>query len=169
MWVQAGGIQPLHDLKKAGAVEAYWQIKQAGYNTNLNLFYALAGAVSNTHWNKFSHDEKHRPMIELRPLIHIVLHFAVPAAVAKTSFREIWLRAWIIMSVTILVDLDHLLATPLYDPNRCSIGTHPLHMEPLFLLYFLMLFIPRLGLVGLGLLIHMALDGLDCYWMRAFS
>jgi hypothetical protein len=108
-------------------------------------------------------------MLEFRPLVHIVLHFAVPAAVARTAFRENWLKAWIIMSATILVDLDHLLANPLYDPDRCSIGTHPLHMEPVFLLYFLMLFVPRLGFIGLGLLIHMALDGLDCYWMAALS
>ncbi|MCG6974861.1 MAG: DUF6122 family protein [Acidiferrobacterales bacterium] len=108
-------------------------------------------------------------MLEFRPLIHIVLHFAVPAAVAKTAYRDIWLKAFIVMSATILVDLDHVLATPLYDPHRCSIGTHPLHMEPVFLLYFLMLFIPRIGFVGLGLLIHMALDGLDCAWMHSFT
>ena len=69
------------------------------------------------------------------------------------------------MATTILVDLDHFFADPLYDPNRCSIGTHPLHYEPVFLVYFLMLFIPKLGLIGLGLLIHMALDGLDCKMM----
>ena len=28
---------------------------------------------------------------------------------------------------TMLVDLDHLLATPLYNPDRCSLGFHPLH------------------------------------------
>lgn len=104
-------------------------------------------------------------MSEFRPFVHLVLHFLVPGVVARTAFRPAWARAWAVMAATIVVDLDHLLAVPRYDPGRCSIGTHPLHYEPLFLLYFAMLFIPRMGLVGLGLLIHMALDGLDCTMM----
>lgn len=104
-------------------------------------------------------------MIEFRPFFHLVLHFLVPAIVARAGFGRDWFMPWLIMSATILVDLDHVFADPLYDPNRCSIGTHPLHMEPMFLLYFLMLFLPRLSFIGVGLLIHMALDGLDCYWM----
>jgi hypothetical protein len=104
-------------------------------------------------------------MLEFRPVVHILLHFLVPAGVARLAYREVWLKACIAMVATIVVDLDHLLAVPRYDPDRCSIGTHPLHYEPLFLLYFAMLFIPRLGFVGMGLLIHMALDGLDCTMM----
>jgi hypothetical protein len=61
-----------------------------------------------------------------------------------------------------LVDLDHLLADPVYDPGRCSIGFHPLHTWPAIAVYAAMT-IPRpTRLVGLGLIIHMALDGLDC-------
>ena len=26
-----------------------------------------------------------------------------------------------------VIDVDHLLADPIYDPDRCSIGFHPLH------------------------------------------
>lgn len=66
------------------------------------------------------------------------------------------------MFATMLVDLDHLLADPIYDPNRCGIGFHPLHSYPAIAAYAL-LFIPRpTRLVALGLLIHMALDALDC-------
>ncbi|MCW9706394.1 hypothetical protein J6I44_05990 [Aliifodinibius sp. 1BSP15-2V2] len=78
-----------------------------------------------------------------------------------------------------VVDLDHLLADPIYDPERCSIGFHPLHTTPAIILYGLMFLIPLLlkskgetlshqsgqgiiHLVGLGLLIHMLLDGVDC-------
>jgi DNA transformation protein len=64
-WLVDVGVTTLDDLKKIGPVEAYWRVKQAGYNASLNLLYALAGAVSNTHWNKLSQDEKHRMMIEL--------------------------------------------------------------------------------------------------------
>lgn len=66
---------------------------------------------------------------------------------------------------TMFVDLDHLLADPFYDPNRCSIGFHPLHQMPAIGVYVLLLLIPRLRLIGLGLLIHMALDGIDCMLM----
>ena len=64
-----------------------------------------------------------------------------------------------------LVDLDHLLATPLYDPTRCSIGFHPLHGFIPIGFYGLMLLHKKTMLVGLGLMIHMSLDLLDCVAM----
>ena len=39
--------------------------------------------------------------------------------------RTEWKKAYIIMLLTMLVDLDHLLANPIFDPNRCSINFHP--------------------------------------------
>lgn len=95
-------------------------------------------------------------------MLHIALHFAVPALAALGFPREQWLRAWLIMSVTMAVDADHVLADPVYDPLRCSIGFHPLHGPLPIALYGLLCFVPRLRLVGLGLVIHMALDALDC-------
>lgn len=66
------------------------------------------------------------------------------------------------MLLTMAVDLDHLLADPVYDPNRCGIGFHPLHSYPAIVAYAFLL-IPRMTrLVALGLVIHMALDALDC-------
>ena len=70
------------------------------------------------------------------------------------------------MIATMLVDLDHLLAQPMYDPNRCSIGFHPLHTWPAILVYVALTWPKKTRWLGLGLLIHMALDGLDCAWMR---
>jgi hypothetical protein len=70
------------------------------------------------------------------------------------------------MIATMVVDLDHLLAHPLYDPQRCSIGFHPLHTVPAMMLYVAMAFPKSTRLVGIGLLIHMALDGIDCGVMR---
>jgi len=102
----------------------------------------------------------------LNGTIHLLLHVVVPAAVALLFFRPQWRRAFLIMLATMAVDLDHLLATPLYDPNRCSIGFHPLHTWPVLLIY-LMLVIPKpTRVIGLGLVIHMALDGIDCVVMR---
>ena len=66
------------------------------------------------------------------------------------------------MLATMLVDLDHLLASPVYDPTRCSIGFHPLHQWPAILVYALIVLVRPLRLLGIGLLIHMLLDGLDC-------
>ena len=71
------------------------------------------------------------------------------------------------MALTIIVDLDHLLANPIFDPNRCSIGYHPLHTYPAILGYMVLTALPKTRLIGLGLLIHMALDGVDCIWMTA--
>lgn len=104
----------------------------------------------------------------LRPVIHIALHLLAPALVARIAFANRCWSAWFIMLATMLVDLDHLLANPLYDPNRCSIGFHPLHTWPAVVMYVVMLPISRLRLIGIGLLIHMFLDMLDCVWMRAF-
>jgi Family of unknown function (DUF6122) len=98
----------------------------------------------------------------MRSTLHLLLHFAVPIAVALTFFRSRWRSAALIMIATMLVDLDHLLANPVYDPNRCSIGFHPLHTWPAIAAYALLTLHPRTRLIGIGLLIHMALDGSDC-------
>jgi hypothetical protein len=98
-------------------------------------------------------------------VLHLVLHVVVPGAVALLFFRSRWRRAWLIMLVTMLVDLDHLLADPIYDPGRCSIGFHPLHSYPAIAVFVLLTLPPKTRLVGLGLVIHMALDGLDCLLM----
>ena len=112
-------------------------------------------------------------------MLHIALHFAVPLLVALAFYRSRWRQAALILIASMVVDLDHLLADPIYDPERCSIGFHPLHSMPAIVLYAVLFVLPlllgrrsdapelqpaahMLHLVGLGLLIHMALDGSDC-------
>ena len=63
---------------------------------------------------------------------------------------------------SMLVDLDHLLATPIYDATRCSMGFHPLHSEIPIFIYMVLSVFPKTRLLGIGLLIHMALDSIDC-------
>lgn len=104
-------------------------------------------------------------MPTIRPAIHLLLHFIIPGIVARSAFEQRWKSAWVIMALTMVVDLDHLLAHPMYDPNRCGIGFHPLHSYPAIALYLLLASIKKTRLVGIGLLIHMALDGTDCLWM----
>jgi hypothetical protein len=100
-----------------------------------------------------------------RSVFHLFLHAAVPLAVALLFFRPRWKRAWLIMLATMLVDLDHLLADPIYDPDRCSIGFHPLHTYPMIAVYVLVTLPRPTRLVGVGLVVHMALDAIDCWAM----
>ena len=102
----------------------------------------------------------------IRSVIHLMLHAVVPAIVASQFYRTMFWKAWLIMLGTMLVDLDHLLADPVFDANRCSIGFHPLHQYPVIAAYTLALAWSRTRLIAIGLLIHMSLDGIDCLWMR---
>lgn len=102
----------------------------------------------------------------VRAMVHLLLHLVVPFAVAWLFFRARWRHAWLVMAATMLVDLDHLLAEPLYDPNRCSIGFHPLHTWPAIAIFSVLSVLPRTRLIGIGLLLHMGLDAVDCAWMR---
>jgi hypothetical protein len=100
--------------------------------------------------------------VTVTALLHLGLHAAFPGAVALLFFQPHWKMAWLIMLSAMLVDLDHLLADPIYDPNRCSIGFHPLHTYPAIAAYGVLL-VPRVTrLPALGLVIHMALDALAC-------
>lgn len=107
----------------------------------------------------------------LRALLHLLLHAAVPALVAWLVYRGSgksigFRRAWGLLLLGWLIDIDHLLADPIYAPGRCSIGFHPLHTAPAIALYGALV-VPRVTrLVGIGLLIHIALDALDCLLMR---
>ena len=77
-------------------------------------------------------------------------------------FKKRWKVAYPVMIVTMLVDLDHLLASPIYDIGRCSIGFHPLHGLIPIGLYCLLSFFPKTRYIGIGLVIHMVLDSIDC-------
>ena len=96
-------------------------------------------------------------------MLHISLHLVVPLAVVGLFFKKDWKIAYFIMLSTMLVDLDHLFANPIYDPNRCSIGFHPLHQPWFIAFYFILSFYPRTRFIGIGLVIHMVLDAIDCY------
>jgi hypothetical protein len=95
-------------------------------------------------------------------MLHISLHILIPALVSWLFFRTRWKMVWLIMMLTMLVDLDHLLANPIYDPNRCSIGFHPFHSYLAITAYLVMSAISKTRVIAYGLLIHMALDGLYC-------
>lgn len=96
-------------------------------------------------------------------LIHYFFHFGMPLVVAYVFFRNDYKRVYLILLATMLVDLDHLLATPIFSPNRCSINFHPLHSYYAMAVYVTMLVLPKpYRVIGLGLLLHMLTDLNDC-------
>lgn len=101
----------------------------------------------------------------LQSIVHYGIHFGLPMAIALLFFKSKWKVAFLIMISTMLIDLDHVLATPIFDPNRCSINFHPLHSYYAIAVYFVMLFIKKTRLFGIGLLIHIVADSVDCWMM----
>ena len=101
----------------------------------------------------------------LQSSIHYGSHFLLPLLIALLFYKSNWKHAYLIMIAGMLIDLDHLLATPVFDPNRCSIGFHPLHSSFFILFYFFLCFPKKSRLVGLGLVIHIISDALDCALM----
>lgn len=95
-------------------------------------------------------------------LIHYSLHFLMPVLVAIIFYGKNRWQVSLIFLATMVVDLDHLLATPMFDPCRCSVRFHPLHSYVACAVYFAALFVPRLRVVAIGLLMHMITDGIDC-------
>lgn len=95
-------------------------------------------------------------------LVHYSMHLLVPGLIAFVFFRSQWQRAWLIMLATMFIDLDHLLATPIFDANRCSIGFHPLHSFWAIIIYCVLLFFPKTRIIGVGLVLHIVTDFIDC-------
>jgi len=102
----------------------------------------------------------------LQQILHYSLHLLFPGLIAWMFFREHWKKAWLIMIATMLVDLDHLLASPIYSPNRCSINFHILHSYYAMGIYVFMLYFKKLRVISVGLLFHMLTDFIDCLFMK---
>ncbi|HHA2448344.1 TPA: DUF6122 family protein [Stenotrophomonas maltophilia] len=101
-----------------------------------------------------------------RAIFHLLLHAAVPALLAWLFWRKRFASAWLLMLLGWIIDLDHLLADPIYAPNRCSIGFHPLHTAPAIAVYAGLCVPKKTRLFGIGLIIHIVLDAIDCWWMH---
>ncbi len=104
-------------------------------------------------------------MSVIQPILHYSLHFLFPFLIAWFFYREKWLKAGLIMVSTMLVDLDHLLSNPIFDPNRCSINFHFLHTYWAIGFYAILLLFPKARIVAIGLLFHMLTDFEDCLWI----
>ena len=96
--------------------------------------------------------------------IHYLLHFFIPLCIAKLLWGKDWVTMSLIMLGTILIDLDHIFAKPIFDSDRCSLGFHPLHTIWAALFYCLMLLIPspKYKAIAVGCLWHLCVDGIIC-------
>jgi hypothetical protein len=103
----------------------------------------------------------------IQQFVHYGLHLLFPGIIAVIFFRDQWKTAWLLMLATMLVDLDHLLATPVFSAGRCSINFHPLHSMYLVPFYGILLVFRKTRVIAIGLLLHMITDGIDCWWMRS--
>ncbi|RKE92306.1 DUF6122 family protein [Ichthyenterobacterium magnum] len=101
----------------------------------------------------------------LQPILHYSIHIGLPLVVALLFFKSNWKTAFLIMIATMAIDLDHLIANPIFDPNRCSINFHPLHTYYAMVVYALLLCFKKTRIVGIGLCIHMLADATDCLLM----
>jgi hypothetical protein len=99
----------------------------------------------------------------LQPIIHYGLHFFFPILIARIFYPAIWKKATIVLWLTMLIDMDHILARPFFEACRCSIGFHPLHTIWAMAAYLCLLFFKRTRLVGIGLLFHLLTDQIDCW------
>ena len=107
-------------------------------------------------------------MISAQITIHYFLHLGFPLLLAFSFFRKNWKKAYFIFLATMMVDLDHLFATPIFDAKRCSINFHFLHTYYAMSVYVLFLFFRRpFNIIGIGLLLHMMTDYIDCMMMYA--
>jgi len=101
----------------------------------------------------------------LRLLFHYGIHIIVPIAIGLIFFKNN--RIWIVLILLsgILIDVDHLIAKPIFDSGRCSINFHPLHSYWAIGVYTLMFIIKKTRIIGLALLIHILADLVDCYFL----
>lgn len=101
----------------------------------------------------------------MQSLVHYGIHLLLPLVVALLYFKSYWQMAFLIMLCGMCIDLDHLLATPFFDPDRCSINFHPLHTYYAMAVYVILVAFKKTRLIGLGLCIHIVADVVDCLMM----
>ena len=100
--------------------------------------------------------------MELKFFIHYGFHFIVPIFIAYIFYNKQWKKVYFILIAGIIIDLDHILASPIFDPNRCSITFHPLHSYYAIGLYSILFFLKKTRVLGLALLLHILADTIDC-------
>ena len=97
--------------------------------------------------------------------IHYGIHFIMPLIIALVFFKANWVRTYFIMLAAFVIDFDHLLASPIFSSDRCSINFHPLHSYYAIVIYLVLTVVKRTRVIGIGLLVHILADAMDCLLM----
>jgi hypothetical protein len=103
--------------------------------------------------------------LTLQTVIHYGIHCLVPLIVALVFFKSRWQLAYVMMMGSFVIDLDHLLADPIFDLMRCSINFHPLHTNLAIVIYVVLTLFKKTRIFGLGLCIHIIADFTDCLFL----
>lgn len=101
----------------------------------------------------------------IQPFIHYGIHLGLPLIISILFFKSNWKVAYIIMLLGLLIDVDHFMANPIFDSNRCSINFHPLHSYYAIAVYIGLALFKKTRLLGIGLVIHIIADAIDCLMM----
>ena len=80
-------------------------------------------------------------------IIHLIAGIALAGTIClifkRLRNKKEFINMVLWFSAANLMDIDHLLANPIYDPLRCSINFHPLHSWFMFPIYVAGLFNKR--------------------------
>ena len=103
-------------------------------------------------------------MFTTKFILHYSLHLLVPLFFSYFFFKGNWKKIYFIFLASMLIDVDHLLANPIFDSNRCSINFHPLHTYYAAALYVIGLFFRKTHILAFALIFHLLTDFIDCYF-----
>lgn len=101
------------------------------------------------------------PNIIIHLIANVILYFIIIKTQKGVSAKFVAISVF----ASHLIDIDHLLANPLYDPNRCSINFHPLHSWYMFPIYIIGSVYGKYKYFFWAVLVHLGLDLIDCLVM----
>ncbi|MFX0558354.1 DUF6122 family protein [Maribacter sp. CXY002] len=97
--------------------------------------------------------------------LHYGIHFIVPVLIAFFFYKENLIKVALILLAGIALDIDHLMANPIFDPERCSINFHPLHTYWALSIYIVMLLFKKTRIWGIAFTVHLIADLVDCLFI----
>jgi hypothetical protein len=92
----------------------------------------------------------------------VLLAAVLSASIKQYRSKAMFLKMVLWFSAANFIDIDHLLATPIFDPARCSLNFHPLHSWYMAPLYIIMTVYEKTRFFAIGVFLHLGLDGIDC-------
>jgi Family of unknown function (DUF6122) len=102
----------------------------------------------------------------MQPVVHYSMHFVVPLFIALLIDKNNYLKIFAILLSTMIMDVDHLFANPIFMANRCSINFHFMHHLYWLPIYISLIFFKgNFRIIGIGLSFHILTDFVDCMFM----